>query len=377
LISDKMKLLKNVISEFAQKEIAPLVNEMEKTGEYPIELTLKMGKMGIPGLIIPDKYSGAYAGHMARIIALEEISKVCPAIGVSLVANYVCIWLIEKFGTLSQKEEYLPKLASGEYIGAFSLTEPSGGSDITAISTLAKEKEGKWEISGKKALITNSPIADFHILVAKTQKKRSPYVAFIVDKDTPGFSPGKRDNLVGLRGLAISAPLFNGCILPKDKIMGKIGEGLRIALKGISWIGRSGMASVCLGICEACLAEAVKFAKERILYKKPISQLQAIQNMLAEMYMMVESARVLVYKVARMLDDEKEPTYKAALAKFVACENAIKCAKMACEIQAGYAATLDSKSQRYLRDALACQAAGGTPQANRLTMLRYVMKTTF
>lgn len=368
--------LRKAVSDFAVREIAPLVPKMEETGQYPDGIRLKLGKMGLLGLITPFKYGGSEMGHLAKVIAIEEISKVSAAIGVSLVAQYLCIWIINTFGTPEQKERYLAKLSSGEYVGAFALTEPSGGSDMGRMKTLAKRDGDVWKIDGKKAFITNSPIADVHIVIAKTDtgKERSPSVAFIVEKGVPGFSPGELEDKVGFRGLFTSKPVFEGCKVPQENMIASVGRGLEIALKAISGAGRVGMAAVCVGLCYASLEEGVKFAKGRVLYGKSISNLQSIQFLLAEIYALAEAARMLTYRAAWMLDKGVEAVGEVALAKYISAENALKCAKMGSEIHGGYGAILEYPIQRYLRDAMVAQFSGGTSQANRLTMARHIMR---
>lgn len=375
-LTEREELLRKSVAEFAEREIEPLVNEMERTGEFPKPLMKKMGDMGLCGLITSPQYGGNGMGHLARAIAIEEISKVSAAIGIAFQVHHMCCWPIETWGTEEQKKRYLPRLAMGETFGVCSITEPSGGSDLFGMQTTAHEEEEHWVINGRKCFATNSHISDILIVVAKTgedAKGRPTFSAFIVESSFPGFSVGREEHKMGLRGAFTGELVFQDCKIPKENLLGKVGEGIKIGLATVNRIGRSGMASIGVGLCYASLAAATKFAKERVLYGKPISNLQAIQFMLADIFASAETSRLLTYKAAWMMDQGLPCDTEMTLAKLVATENAFQCAKMACEIHGGYSSILEYPVQRYLRDAWVTIPSGGTSQVAKVVLGRHVI----
>ncbi len=375
-IPERLELLRKSVAEFAQREIAPLVEEMEKTAEFPRQLIPKMGEMGLLGLVTSPEYGGNGMGFLARAIAIEEISKVSAAVGITLQVHHMCCWPIETFGTEEQKKKYLPKLAK-DTIGACSITEPSGGSDVFGMQTTAKLEGDYWIINGRKCFATNSHIAGVFVIVARTgedEKGRPAFSAFIIEPEFEGFAIGREENKMGFRGAYSGELIFNDCKVPKENLLGKEGEGLKIALATVNRVGRPGMASISVGLCYASLEEATKFSKERVLYGKPISNLQAIQFLLADIYAYAEAARWLNYRANWMMDQGLPCDTEMTLAKYVATENAFMCARWACDIHGGYSCILEYPVQRYLRDAWVAIPSGGTSQVAKVVLARHVLK---
>ncbi len=376
VVPEKLELLRKSIAEFAQREIVPLVNEMEKTGEFPRQIISKMGEVGLLGLITSSEYGGSGIGFLARAIAIEEVSKVSAAIGISLQVHHMSCWPIETYGTEEQKKKYLPMLAK-DTLGACSITEPSGGSDVLGMQTFAKMEGDYWIINGRKCFATNSHAAGVIVTIAKTgqdEKGRPTFSAFIIEPDFEGFSVGREENKMGLRGAYTGELVFNDCKVPKENLLGKEGDGIKIALSTVNRVGRSGMASIGVGLCYASLEEASKFAKERVLYGKPISKLQSIQFSLADIYTYAEMSRWLNYRANWMMDQGLPCDTEMTLAKYVATENAFMCAKWACDIHGGYSCILEYPVQRYLRDAWVTIPSGGTSQVAKVVLGRYALK---
>jgi len=375
-LSEREALLRKSIAEFAQREIAPLVEEMEKTGEFPRPLIKKMGDIGLLGLLTSPEYGGNGMGFLARAIAIEEVSKVSAALGLVLDVHHMSCWAIETWGTEDQKKKYLPRLVS-ECLSACSITEPSGGSDVFGLQTMARDEGDHWLINGRKCFATNSHVAEVILTVARTgedEKGRPAFSAFIVEPGFEGFSTGRKENKMGLRGALTGELIFQDCRVPKENLLGKPGEGIKIGLAMVNRVGRPGMASVGVGLCYASLEEASKFAKERVLYGKPISNLQAIQFLLADIYALAEASRLLNYRANWMMDQGLPCDTEMTLAKYVATENAFQCARMACDIHGGYSAIQEYAVQRYLRDAWVTIPAEGTSQVAKVVLGRHVVR---
>jgi len=372
-LTEREELLRKTVREFAEKEITPRMDAMEETGEFPIELLKKMGDMGILGVITPPEYGGTGMGNLARIIALEELGRVCPAIPMALQVHHMATHAFSKFGNDEQKKKYLPPLAKGETMGAVAVTDPSGGSDVAGIKTSAKLDGDHYILNGRKCFITNSHFSDFWVVIARTGEGGRGLSAFIVEKGFPGAKPGRKENKVGLRGANTGELVFQNCPVPKTNLLGHEGEGMNIAISNIVETGRPGMASVALGILNAVLEQAVKFANERSLYGKPIAGLQAIQWHIADIYADLEISRLLVYRVGWMRDNNIRCDTESALAKQFACEAARRAAEKAIEIHGSYGIMKEYPVQRLLRDALVTIPAGGTGEIAKLVMARHAL----
>jgi alkylation response protein AidB-like acyl-CoA dehydrogenase len=372
-LTEREELLRKTVREFAEKEITPRMDAMEETGEFPIELLRQIGDMGILGVITPPEYGGTGMGNLARIIALEELGRVCPAIPMALQVHHMATHAFSKFGNEEQKKKYLPPLAKGETMGAVAVTDPSGGSDVAGIKTSAKLDGNQYILNGRKCFITNAHFSDFWVVIARTGEGGRGLSAFIVEKGFPGAKPGRKENKVGLRGANTGELVFQNCPVPKANLLGHEGEGMNIAISNIVETGRPGMASVALGILNAVLEQAVKFANERSLYGKPIAGLQAIQWHIADIYADLEISRLLVYRVGWMRDNNIRCDTESALAKQFACEAARRAAEKAVEIHGSYGIMKEYPVQRLLRDALVTIPAGGTGEIAKLVMARHAL----
>jgi len=370
LLSEREELLRKSVREFAESEITPKIEGMEKTGEFPVDLMKPMAKMGIPGIIAPPEYGGVGLGYLARTIALEELSRVCAAISMGMQVHHMAISALNDFGTEAQKQRYIPPLAKGETMGVVAVTEPSGGSDVVGMQATAEPKGDKWILNGRKCFITNSHTSDFWVVIAKTAEGAKGLSAFIVEKDHPGAKTGRVEHKVGLRGANTGELVFDNCEIPKENILGQEGGGLAVALKTVSESGRPGMAATALGIIGACLEEAAKFASERVLYGKPISSLQAISFYLAEIYTELDICRLLCYRASWMKDQNMRCDTENAMAKSYTCDAAVRCASKAVEIHGSYGILQEYKVQRLLRDAVVTVPAGGTGQIGKVVLAR-------
>lgn len=368
--SDREELLRKSIREWAEKEITPRMEAMEETGEFPTDLIKPMADMGINGVITPQEYGGTDFGHLARIIVLEELGRVCPAIPMAMQVHHMCTYALNKFGSEEQKKKYLPRLAQGETMGVVAITDPSGGSDVAGMQTEAKLQGDKYIINGRKCFITNSHVSDIWITVARTGEGRKALTAFIVEDGFPGAKLGRKEDKVGLRGANTGELVFQDCEVPVENMLGDEGAGMGIAIGNIIECGRPGMASVSLGILGSALDEAAKFASERTAYGKPISKLQQIQVHLANIYRDLELARLATYRVGWMIDQGMRVDAESALAKSFACDAATKAARVAIEIHGSYGIMKEYKVQRLLRDALVTIPAGGTAEIANIVLGR-------
>jgi len=370
LLSEREELLRKSVREFAEAEIPPKIEAMEKTGEFPIELLEPMARLGITGIIAPPEYGGVGLGYLARTIALEELGRVCAAIPMAMQVHHMAIAALNDFGTDEQKQKYIPPLAKGETMGVVAVTEPSGGSDVVGMQATAELKGDKWILNGRKCFITNSHTSDFWIVMAKTAEGAKGLSAFIVEKNHPGAKTGRVEHKIGLRGSNTGELVFDNCEIPKENILGQEGGGLAVALKTVSESGRPGMAATALGIINACLEEAAKFASERVLYGKPISSLQAISFYLAEIYTELDICRLLCYRASWMKDQNMRCDNENAMAKSYTCDAAVRCALKAVEIHGSYGILQEYKVQRLLRDAVVTVPAGGTGQIGKVVLAR-------
>jgi alkylation response protein AidB-like acyl-CoA dehydrogenase len=364
------KLVRRTVRDFAEASVAPLVEEMEETGEFPTQLIRAMGDLGILGLVTTPDYGGSSLGYLARTVAVEEVSRVSAAAGVSLQVHHMGTSALGEFGTKEQKLKYLPGLCRGDSFGTCAITEPTGGSDLLGMTSTAQPARGGYVLNGRKCFITNCHLSDAVITVAKTGEGPKGISAFVVDKGTPGFSAGRHERKMGLRGSDTGEIIFKDCLVPKDSLIGDEGEGMTIALKTISEVGRAGMAATSLGILQACYDEAVKFAKERTLYGRPIAQLQAIQWAIAEIHGLLEASRLLCYRAAWLKDAGRECAVETTLAKTFVTEAAVQAAKKAVEIHGGCGTMLEYAVQRLFRDAMVCISAGGTTEIGKLIVSR-------
>ena len=370
-LTEEQEMMRKMVRDFAEKEVAPAVERMEAEDRFPEELIPKMGELGLMGVPIPEKYGGAEMDYTSYIIAIHELSKVSATVGVILsVHTSVGTNPILYFGTEEQKQTYLPKLASGEYLGAFALTEPSAGSDAGSLKTRAKREGDHYVLNGEKIFITNGGKADTFIVFARTNPDESTgrgLSAFIIERDTPGFSVGKAEKKMGMHGSSTVSLTFDQCKVPVSQRLGEEGAGYKIALANLN-IGRIGIAAQALGIAEASLEHAVAYAKEREQFGKPIANLQGISFKLADMATAVESSKLLTYNAASLHGAGKPCVKEASMAKLFASKTAVNNAIEAVQVHGGYGYTEDYAVERFFRDAKVCEIYEGTSEIQRVVI---------
>lgn len=364
------QLFLEMIRSFAEKEVKPLAAEIDEQERFPIETVKKMGEIGLMGIPFPVEYGGAGGTNVMYSMAVEELSRVCATTGVVLSAHTsLCAAPIYENGTEEQKMKYLPKLCSGEWIGAFGLTEPNAGTDAAAQQTFAEEKEDHFVLNGNKIFITNAEYAHVYVVFAMTDKSQGTrgITAFIVEKGTRGFSIGKKELKMGIRGSATCELIFENCIVPKENLLGRVGGGFKIAMKTLDG-GRIGIASQALGIAQGAMDETVKYTKERKQFGRSIAQFQNTQFQLADLQCRIQASRLLV-RLASWKKDMKMPyTMESAQAKLYCAETAMDMTTKAVQFHGGYGYTREYPVERMMRDAKITEIYEGTSEVQRLVI---------
>ncbi|UUV19999.1 acyl-CoA dehydrogenase family protein (plasmid) [Fusobacteria bacterium ZRK30] len=377
LYNEKQELFKDMIESFAKNEIEPIAEHNDKIGKFPRELINKMGKSGLMGMIIPKEFGGQGADTVAYSMGIAEVSRACAATGTIMAVHSMSMTPILKFGTEEQKKKYLPKMASGEHIGAFALTEPSAGSDAAAVSTVAvyDEKTEEYVLNGTKMFITNAGEAGVYTVVAMTDKSKGVkgLTAFIIEAGTEGFSTGKLEEKMGIKASATAELIFENCRIPKANLLGKEGQGFKIAMVGLD-DGRIGIASQSWGIAQAALDAAVGYSKERKQFGKPICKNQAIQFLLADMRCKVEIAKLLTLQASSLKDQKKPFSIEGSIAKYQSSEIAVEVANNALQIAGGYGFMKEYIFERLVRDARITTIYEGTSQIMQMVIGRDVLK---
>ena len=368
--SPQQELLRKSIREFAEGAIARKVQHMEETDEVPWDLYKEMGKQLYMGIMIPKEYGGTNLGNLSRMIMIEELARVSAAVGMAMQIFHLGIAPVTDFGSESQKKKYLPGLAKGEHLASIAVTEATGGSDPTGIQTTAKLEGDHYVLNGRKCFITHGHVADVLIIMAKTGEGPKGFSAFLVENSFPGFKLGRKERKFGLHGCNTGELAMENCIVPRENLMGNEGDGLKVCMAGISEVGRAGMAGCGLGVVQACLEASVKFANERILGGKPISQHQAIQWMISDMYMDLEASRLLCYRAAWMRDQKMRCDTDMAMAKYYATEAAVQTASECVQILGAYGLSEEYPAERYFRDARMQTIPDGTTQIQKLIVGR-------
>jgi alkylation response protein AidB-like acyl-CoA dehydrogenase len=374
--NEQQLLIQQSVREFAQKNILPHVMEWDESQEFPISLFKEMGKIGLMGILVPEEYGGAGLGYFEYILALEEVSKVCGSIGLSMAAhNSLCTNHILMFGTESQKKTYLPKLVSGEWIGAWGLTEANTGSDSGNMKTTVIQDGDYFIINGSKNFITHGKSASVAVILAKhilpNNEKGSS--AFIIEKGTPGFKSGRKENKMGMRASETTELIFEDVRIHKSQILGEAGDGFKQAMKILDG-GRISIAALSLGIAQGAYEAAKKYSKERIQFNQPIHQFQGISFKLVDMAMEIEAARLLTYKAADMKMKGLPMTKEAAMAKLLASEVAVKTANEALQVFGGYGFTKDYPAEKFYRDAKLCTIGEGTSEIQKIVIAKSLIK---
>ena len=372
------ELFRQMIREFVEKEVKPIAAEVDENERFPMETVEKMAKIGIMGIPIPKQYGGAGGDNLMYAMAVEELSKACGTTGVIVSAHTsLGTWPILKFGNEKQKQKYLPKMASGEWIGAFGLTEPNAGTDAAGQQTMAVQdpETGEWILNGAKIFITNGGYAHVYVVFAMTDKSKGlkGISAFIVEAGTPGFSIGKKEMKLGIRGSATCELIFENCRIPKENLLGDKGKGFKIAMMTLDG-GRIGIASQALGIAAGALDEAINYAKERKQFGRSLAQFQNTQFQIANLDVKVEAARLLVYKAAWRESNNLPYSLDAARAKLFAAETAMEVTTKAVQIFGGYGYTREYPVERMMRDAKITEIYEGTSEVQRMVIAANIIK---
>ncbi len=371
--TDEQEMFRKAAREFAENRVAPFVPEMEKTGKVPPDLVKALAEAEMMAITIPEEYGGLGLGFVARMIALEEISRVSTATAMMLQVFALGIDPIVRFGTEEQKQKYLPQLATGERLATVAVTEPTGGSDPTGGRTTYVKDGSDFIVTGRKCFITNAHIADTITVLAKDETNPKAFSALIIEKGTAGFKATHEEHKVGMKGCNTGELSLEKCRVPAKQLLGQEGKGLRVSMSAIGDVGRGGMVGCAVGLQTACLEASIKFANERILYGKPISNLQAIQMKLAEMKIDLEAGRLLAYRAAAMQDRGEMSSNEFAVAKYFTTEAAQKAAKMAVDIHGGYGCMEEYAVTRYLRDAFILGPSAGTSDIMKVIIARWAL----
>jgi alkylation response protein AidB-like acyl-CoA dehydrogenase len=381
-LTEEQQQLRRSIREFAEGEIAPHAMEWDETSHFPQEIIPKLAEMGLLGVIFPEKYGGAGLGYIEYAIAIEELARVDGSVAIIVAAhNSLCTNHIYKFGTEEQRKKYVVPLAQGKKLGCWSLTEPEAGSDAGGTRTVAVKKDGGWLLNGAKTFTTNGHNADVCVGMAVTDKsKRSHGIsAFIIEKGTPGFRPGKKENKLGLRASDTSEVIFSDCLVPAANLLGEEGEGFVNSLQILDG-GRISIAALGLGMAQGAYEAAAKYAKQRKQFGKPIADFQAIQFKLADMATEIEAARLLTYQAAWLADRSMASngnvrfTRESSMAKLYAGEVAVRVANEAVQVFGGYGFIKDYPAEKFYRDVKLCTIGEGTSEIQRLVIARQLLE---
>lgn len=375
-LSDEQQHLKKTVREFAEREIAPHVMKWDEASEFPLATIKELGKLGLLGIISPPELGGAGMGYVEYATAIEELSRVDGSIGIIVAAHTsLCTNHIFVAGNDAQRKRYVPKLASGEFIGAWALTEPGSGSDAASAICSATRKGDRWVINGTKTFCTNGHYADVVVVIAVTDRTKGTHglSAFIVEKGTKGFRPGKKENKLGLRASDTAELIFEDCEVPAENLIGKEGEGFVDSLRILDG-GRISIAALGLGMAQGAFDAALKYSKERKQFGKPISEFQGIQWKLADMAVQIEAARALIWRAATMKDAGKNTTMASSMAKLYAGEIAVKCANECVQIHGGYGFIKDYPAEKFYRDVKLCTIGEGTSEVQRMVIARELLK---
>jgi alkylation response protein AidB-like acyl-CoA dehydrogenase len=373
--SEEQQLLRRSVREFAETEIRPHVREWDHDQHFPIELVRKMAALGLLGIQIPERYGGAAMSAIDYCVCIEEVARVDPAVALSLAAhNGLCSSHLFLFGSEAQKQKYLIPLAHGEKIGAWGLTESTSGSDAAGMRTTAARAGECWVLNGSKAFTTHGSIGDVMVVVAVTDRAAGTkgISAFIVDKGTPGMTPGKKEDKLGMRASDTSEVLFDGCRIPADQLVGEEGQGFVNTMQVLD-AGRIGIAALAVGLAQGAYEAALSYARERKAFGKPIASFQAIQWKLADAATKIEAARLLTYRAAFLKERGQRTTLASAMAKLYASEMAVKVADDCVQIHGGYGFVKDYPAEKYFRDVKLTTIGEGTSEILRLVIARQLL----
>jgi alkylation response protein AidB-like acyl-CoA dehydrogenase len=374
--TENQKMIADMVRDFAEKHIRPKFMEWDEKQEFPRDLFRKMGELGLMGILVPQEYGGAGLSYTEYVTAIVEIAKVCGSVGLSMAAhNSLCTGHILQFGNEEQKQKYLPKLATGEWIGAWGLTEANTGSDAMRMKCVAHQDGDYWVINGTKNWITHGISGEVAVVLVRTGELLDSHgiTAFIVERGTPGFSGGKKENKLGMRCSETAELIFDNCRVHKSQILGNVGEGFIQAMKVLDG-GRISIAALSLGIAKGAYEAALKYSKEREQFGKPISNFQAIAFKLADMATEIEAASLLTYRAADLKNRGQKVTTNSAFAKYYASEVSVKVATEAVQIFGGYGYTKDFPVEKFYRDSKLCTIGEGTSEIQKLVIARNILK---
>lgn len=375
-LTEEQLQIKYSVREFAESEIRPNVMEWDETQHFPDELRPKLAELGLLGVIFPEEYGGAGLGYVEYATIIEEIARVCGSVGLSVAAhNSLCSNHIYKFGSEEQKKKYLIPLTQGETWGAWGLTESQAGSDASGTRTTAVRNGNGWIVNGSKNFITHAITGNTLVAVAVTDKEKGNkgISAFVFDKSMPGFRSDKKENKLGMRASETASVVFEDCLVPDENVLGNLGEGFKQAMHILDG-GRISIAALSVGIAQGAYEAAVKYAKERVQFGKPIAEFQAIQFKLAEMATQIECARLLTQQAAAMKDAGKSHTKESAMAKLFASETAVRVSEESIQIHGGYGYTKDYPAEKYWRDSKLCTIGEGTSEIQRMVIAKSLLR---
>ena len=374
--SENQLMIAQMVRDFTEKEIRPHVMTWDESQEFPREVFRKMGELGLMGVLVPQEYGGSGLGYFEYISVIEEVAKVCGSVGLSVAAhNSLCTNHILEFANEEQKQKYLPKLASGEWIGAWGLTEANTGSDAMRMKCTAVQDGDYWVINGTKNWITHGISGEVAVVLIRTGDLLDSHgiTAFIIERGTPGFSGGKKENKLGMRASETAELIFDNCRIHKSQVCGEVGKGFQQAMKILDG-GRISIGALALGIAKGAFEAAVKYAKEREQFGQPIANFQAIAFKLADMETEIQAAEALLYQAAYMKNHKMKMTKESAMAKYYASEVSVRCATEAVQIFGGYGYTKDFPVEKFYRDSKLCTIGEGTSEIQKLVISREILK---
>jgi alkylation response protein AidB-like acyl-CoA dehydrogenase len=375
-LTENQSLIAQTVRDFADKHIRPKMMEWDESQEFPIEVFHKLGELGLMGVLVPEKYNGAGLSYFEYVTAIQELAKVCGSIGLSMAAhNSLCTGHIMTFGNDEQKEKYLPKLATGEWIGAWGLTEANTGSDSMRMQVVAKQDGDHWILNGAKNWITHGITGNVAVVLARTGEllDSKGITAFVVERGTPGFKAGKKENKLGMRASETAEMIFEDCRIHKSQVLGNVGDGFKQAMKVLDG-GRISIAALSLGIAKGAFEASIKYSKERHQFGQPISNFQAISFKLADMATQIEAAELLTLQAADLKNRSLPMTKESAFAKYYASEVAVRVSTEAIQIFGGYGYTKDFPVEKYYRDSKLCTIGEGTSEIQKLVIARSILK---
>lgn len=374
--NENQKLISEMIRSFSAKVIVPNIKEWDDNQIFPVHVFKKLGELGLMGVLVPQEYGGSGFGYAEYVTAIEELAKVDPSVGLSVAAhNSLCAGHIMQFGNEEQKKKYLPKLASAEYLGAWGLTEHNTGSDSGGMSTTAVKDGDDWVLNGAKNFITHAISGDVSVVIVRTGEKGDSkgMSAFIVDKGTPGLTSGKKEDKLGMRASETAELIFDNCRVPQSNLLGNVGDGFVQAMKVLDG-GRISIAALSLGIAKGAYEAALKYAKERVQFGKPIAQHQAIAFKLADMATTIEASELLIYKAVGKKNANQKVTLDGAMAKYYSSEVAVKVSTDAIQVLGGYGYTKDFPVERFYRDSKLCTIGEGTSEIQKIVIAKQILK---